>query len=166
MTSSKFVIVLLPMALASNACKTRDWLYCESNADCTHFAGKTYCDVNGEYPESDDIKKTCIASPFDAKPSVDANELPDGPPDMALLRLTPDTWPFPAIDRGATGSTETFIVENRGGLASGPIAASLTGTDMDSFTILTGDAADCGTNVVKANSSCFVRVQFTPTGAG
>jgi hypothetical protein len=152
--------------LGTTACKVRDFLYCEDDSYCTHYTGKTYCDVEGKYPDSEGIGKTCIVPPFDAMPMIDAIDLPDGPPDMALLRMTPDTWMFPAIDRGAVGSIEMFIVENRGGLISGPVAVTLTGPDQGSFTILSGETTDCAGMQVPGNQSCFVRVQFTPTGAG
>ena len=46
----------------------------------------------------------------DAAPHADADLRPDGPPDMALISLSPDSWPFPTITRGETGGTKTFLL--------------------------------------------------------
>ena len=111
------------------------------------------------------MRKTCIASPFDAAPSADADLLPDGQPDMAALHIGPDTWSFGAVNRGQAGDTKTFIVDNRGGVESGPALVSVTGGDASSFAVLSGETTDCAGQPVGPGTSCFVRLQFDPQGA-
>src|SRR5262245_32718657 len=56
--------LLLGVALSAiAACTKTDPLYCDSSADCADNEGAPFCDVDGEYAESDHIKHTCIATP-------------------------------------------------------------------------------------------------------
>lgn len=56
---------LLVSLCALAACKVYDPLYCENNGDCTD-PSRPFCDVNGDYPASEGIGKTCIPAPSDA----------------------------------------------------------------------------------------------------
>jgi hypothetical protein len=61
----------LRLALACvvfSACSKPDPLYCDENTPCTDEA-RPFCDLAGEYPASDGIKRTCIPDPF---PDADA----------------------------------------------------------------------------------------------
>ena len=53
---------LIPVALGAS-CLKKDPLYCDENTPCTDEA-RPFCDLNGEYPASEGIKRTCIADPF------------------------------------------------------------------------------------------------------
>jgi alpha-tubulin suppressor-like RCC1 family protein len=72
MPSRSVVSALLLVALAP-ACKKTDPLYCDETTPCTD-PERPFCDLNGEYPDSDGIKRTCIPDPFpDAGPGADAS---------------------------------------------------------------------------------------------
>src|SRR5262249_2552593 len=95
--SMKTASILLALVCALAGCKTKDLLYCENDTYCDRFAGKTFCDVHGEYPESEGIGKTCIAPPFDAAvpdaASIDSRaSTPDAPVDTM-----PDAKPCSAL---------------------------------------------------------------------
>ncbi len=61
-------LVLLIVLPAAPACKVYDPLYCDGPDGCTDPA-RPYCDLEGEYPASEGIARTCIADPFaDAGP--------------------------------------------------------------------------------------------------
>ncbi len=93
----------------------------------------------------------------------------------ATLVMTPSSFDYtPAAAVVFTGEQssaagQTFAITNSGGVNSGPLAISLTGSA--SFVIVTGAAGDCvaGTTIVGptagANvvSTCNVRVKFAPT---
>jgi alpha-tubulin suppressor-like RCC1 family protein len=56
--------IALPLALlAGTACAVKDPLFCDSDTPCTD-PERPFCDLNGEYPASDGIKRTCIPDPF------------------------------------------------------------------------------------------------------
>jgi len=158
-------IALAAIAGSSVGCYRKDPLYCETNADCADVPGRPFCDFDGEFPSSNGVRKTCIASPFDAGVPADADLRPDGPPDTAALVISPETWSYGAIDRGQTGDAKTFIVENRGGVESGPVLVNVTGGDASSFAVLSGETTDCAGQKVGSGTSCFVRLQFDPQGA-
>jgi hypothetical protein len=53
------------------SCKVYDPLYCDDSHRCDDPA-RPFCDVNGEYPDSEGIGRTCIPEPdmvFDASPA-------------------------------------------------------------------------------------------------
>jgi alpha-tubulin suppressor-like RCC1 family protein len=52
-------------------CLKKDPLYCDETTPCMD-PERPFCDLNGEFPASEGIRRTCIASPFDAGPDVDA----------------------------------------------------------------------------------------------
>lgn len=75
----KKLIVVLSVTLLVG-CKHRRELYCESDADCAEW-GLDFCDLEGEYPASEGIGRTCIDNPLDAGPSdvdggADAGDVP------------------------------------------------------------------------------------------
>jgi len=84
------------LLLAAHGCAKKDPLYCDENTPCTD-PERPFCDVEGAYPASDGIKKTCIASPFDAGPSGDAG------PDRRVIDI-------------ALGASRTCAVLDDGGL--------------------------------------------------
>src|SRR5687767_3126239 len=56
--------LLLALAcLAFSACSKTDPLYCDESTPCTD-PERPFCDLAGEYPASDGIKRTCIPDPF------------------------------------------------------------------------------------------------------
>ncbi|HTE52460.1 MAG TPA: hypothetical protein VK698_16525 [Kofleriaceae bacterium] len=66
-------------------CKTYDPLYCDEDHRCTD-PSRSFCDVNGDYPASEGVGRTCIADPSavagdagaDDGGAEDAAPLPDG----------------------------------------------------------------------------------------
>jgi hypothetical protein len=57
----------LPILLAlATGCSTPVALYCDEDSPCTADPGRPYCDLYGQYPESEHIGKTCIPYPWDA----------------------------------------------------------------------------------------------------
>jgi hypothetical protein len=54
------------MIALAGACKVKDPLFCSPDHPCTDPA-RSYCDLTGEY-EPENIRNTCVASPFDAMP--------------------------------------------------------------------------------------------------
>lgn len=63
--------ILCLALLAGPACLKKDPLYCDENTPCMD-PERPYCDLAGEFPASDGIKRTCIPSPFDAGAEEDA----------------------------------------------------------------------------------------------
>ena len=61
-------IGLVVALVALGACTKKDPLFCDGTHACSEPT--PFCDVNGEYPASDGIKNTCIASPYDAMPDA------------------------------------------------------------------------------------------------
>jgi hypothetical protein len=83
------------IALVFTGCVTKDQLYCESNADCADYPGRTFCDVRGEYPGSDGVARTCIADPFDAGSSTADAATFDAPiADASAPDAVPDANPI------------------------------------------------------------------------
>lgn len=78
---NKRIFVVCVVALVG--CKQRVELYCESHADCAEW-GLDFCDLEGDYPASEGIGRTCIDNPFDAS-------IPDGGLDAG-----PDAGDVPA----------------------------------------------------------------------
>jgi hypothetical protein len=64
-------IGLVVALVALGACTKKDPLFCDGTHTCPDPT--PFCDVNGDYPASDGIKNTCIASPFDAMPACQAS---------------------------------------------------------------------------------------------
>ena len=58
MTINRFIFAALFLV----ACKSSDPLFCDAEHPCTDPA-KPYCDLDGTYPASDGVAKTCIADP-------------------------------------------------------------------------------------------------------
>jgi uncharacterized delta-60 repeat protein len=57
---------------ATPACKV-DPLYCDESHECTDPA-RPFCDLNGDYPASEDVPRTCIADPgADGGPDVEGS---------------------------------------------------------------------------------------------
>ncbi len=58
-------LTLLIVVSAAPACKVYDPLYCDGPDGCTDPA-RSYCDLEGEYPASEGVARTCIPDPFAA----------------------------------------------------------------------------------------------------
>ena len=74
---------LLTLVLTSSAsvlaCKAYDPLYCDENKPCTDPA-RPFCDLNGDYPESEGVARTCIAEPSMEPDGGGGDGNPDGAP--------------------------------------------------------------------------------------
>jgi hypothetical protein len=57
------LLLVVPLLASLAACWRTDPLYCERSADCADVAGRPFCDVDGTYPGSEGISRTCIADP-------------------------------------------------------------------------------------------------------
>ena len=71
-----FAICMAP-ALPLVACKVYDPLYCDQQMECPD-PDRPFCDLTGEYPDSEGIPRTCIADP---NPESDAGPKADAGPD-------------------------------------------------------------------------------------
>jgi hypothetical protein len=80
----------------------------------------------------------------------------------ATLTLTAATADFAATALGATSAAMSFTVANTGTIASGPLAAALTGANASDFL---GTAACLGSPLAPA-ATCAVAVTFSPQGTG
>lgn len=60
-------------------CKTYDPLYCDATQDCTD-PDRPFCDLNGDYPASDGVARTCIPDPS----ATDGGDLDGGAPDASM----------------------------------------------------------------------------------
>jgi alpha-tubulin suppressor-like RCC1 family protein len=99
--------ILCFVLLAGPACLKKDPLFCDENTPCMD-PERPYCDLAGEFPASDGIKRTCIPSPFDAGSDPDAGD------DRYVVDL-------------AVGANRTCAILNDGGLrcwGSGPLGYS------------------------------------------
>ena len=67
----------LALALAVG-CKVYDPLYCDENKDCTD-PKRPFCDLAGEYPDSEGVARTCIPDPNGGQ--AGDGGVPDGGPD-------------------------------------------------------------------------------------
>jgi hypothetical protein len=67
--TSRCLLALGALSLLG-ACKTYDPLYCDGRTACTD-PERPYCDLEGTYPGSDGVARTCIPSPFDAGVACD-----------------------------------------------------------------------------------------------
>src|SRR5262245_35214958 len=90
--------VVLVVFFAS-ACAQHQPLYCDAEHPCTEVAGKTFCDLEGAYPESEGHGRTCISPPFDAGiPAADA-AIDGGSAtfDASAVDAGPDAGPEPGM---------------------------------------------------------------------
>ena len=77
-------------------CKVYDPLYCAKESDCSD-PSRPFCDLQGEYPGSEGVPRTCIPSPFDAGAGGEADaggggsdsgsQEVDGAPERRVVQL-------------------------------------------------------------------------------
>lgn len=77
--------------LALVSCKSDDALYCDASRPCTD-PDRPFCDLNGEFPDSEGVRRTCIPEPD----LVDPDAAPDRDTDAAA-----DAAPYVPIDGGS-----------------------------------------------------------------
>lgn len=77
----------------------------------------------------------------------------------AQLVLTPSSWDAGSTPADTDGAAQTFTLANQGDQSAAPGAASIGGTDTDSFAI-TGD--NCAAATLAPSDSCDVTVRFHP----
>ena len=83
----------------------------------------------------------------------------------ASLSVTPSSYTFTSVARGATGGTATFTVSNDGDVPSATMGtATVSGTNPSSF-VITQDNCK-GTAVGPAPATCTIAVQFKPQVSG
>jgi alpha-tubulin suppressor-like RCC1 family protein len=88
----------LAAILVCSACLKKDPLYCDESTPCADPA-RPFCDVDGVYPASEGIKRTCIPDPF---PDAGVGE-PDAAGPRSIVGL-------------ATSGQQSCAVFNDGGL--------------------------------------------------
>lgn len=110
------LILITTLGLAAGGCSKTDPLYCDENTMCAE--GLPYCDVNGEYPESDGIGNTCIDYPWDAGVLPDASAQDGGSVDAPVLDPTVDaTAPSRSVlvaFGNSNGPNRVYRIENGG----------------------------------------------------
>ncbi len=72
----RIYLPILASVLVLSACTKRDGLYCDDVTPCSDPA-RPFCDINGSFPASSGVGRTCIADPNN--PGQDAG-LPDAQP--------------------------------------------------------------------------------------
>jgi len=82
--------IALALVLAAG-CKVYDPLYCDDGRPCPNL-DRPFCDVNGEYPASEGIARTCIPDPENAP---DASS-PGGSPDASRVEADARQLSYPA----------------------------------------------------------------------
>ena len=85
-----------------------------------------------------------------------------GPGTTAAFSMTPAAYDFGALSVGATSGTQTFTIENTGGVASTAPAVAVTGANAADFAVL---PSTCG-NALAAGAKCTVGVMFKPATSG
>lgn len=103
--SSGLCLLIVGVGVTS-ACKVHNPLYCDDRTPCSE-AGRTFCDLNGEFPASDGIRNTCIAVPVDAA-VPDARPIDAAP--ICDYRL--------AFVSDRSGSPQLYWMSSTGGLAT------------------------------------------------
>ncbi len=81
----------------------------------------------------------------------------------ASVSINPSLQNFGSVVSGTQGGTQTFTVTNTGGVATGNLTNTLSGTDQGSFTIVSGNCAGVALN---PNATCNVVVRFDPASVG
>jgi hypothetical protein len=75
--------VALGLLVATSACKHSVEFYCDESRPCLpRYPDRPYCDLSGDYPESEGIGRTCIPFPDDPTKDfcLDADECPSTKP--------------------------------------------------------------------------------------
>lgn len=81
---------------------------------------------------------------------------------QASLAITPSPKDFGTVPQNTSSTPVTFTVTNNGGVASGTITMSVSGTNGTDF-VMSNDT--CSTTTLAAGGTCTVDVTFTPTTA-
>jgi hypothetical protein len=112
------VVLSIGVVLAGSVagCTVKDPLYCDLPDHPCIDPTRPYCDESAAFPASEGIAKTCIPSPFDAPPPVDA--APDAP-----YACTPNTQVCASGAFVACDGTGHIINT----LACGPLGCSASG---------------------------------------
>ena len=82
---------------------------------------------------------------------------------LIIGALQPDTLQGVA---GLVGSNATITISNVGASPSGPIAFSLSGTDMSSFSLFSGSCSITVPVSLAVGASCTIRLDFDPVTTG
>ena len=131
--------IVLALLLATG-CKVYDPLYCDEGMPCTD-PDRHFCDLNGEYPASEGISRTCIPEPgvsYDAGIPDGSPDVSDGSPDVSDARVFayPEPNVYWAFDQGDI--TGTVVVARHGA-----VSGDLQGTTLDAVGVA-GDAVAFG----------------------
>jgi uncharacterized delta-60 repeat protein len=134
---SLYLIAHLAGSLLVSACKVYDPLYCDVEKPCED-PERPFCDLNGEYPDSDGIKKTCIPAPTVGDFAITPVD------DSVQVRVGAEVAVELAIERRDGFVSEIAIVAD--GLPDGITAESVVvAADADVGTILVqADTAEPG----------------------
>lgn len=81
----------------------------------------------------------------------------------SALGIAPGAQDFGSVQEKVAGVSKDFLVQNAGQAATGTLAVSLTGANGADFSIT---ANTCANQVLNANATCTVTVQFAPATAG
>jgi alpha-tubulin suppressor-like RCC1 family protein len=74
-----YSVLVVAVACSLFACKAYDPLYCDANKPCTDPA-RPFCDLNGDYPDSEGVARTCIPEPAMEPDAGDGEGTADGAP--------------------------------------------------------------------------------------
>jgi alpha-tubulin suppressor-like RCC1 family protein len=73
------LVVAVATSCSVFACKAYDPLYCDENKPCNDPA-RPFCDLNGDYPDSEGVARTCIPEPAMEPDAGDGEGTADGAP--------------------------------------------------------------------------------------
>lgn len=114
----RFTLVGIAVGLLvglTTGCRTPTPGYCDENTPCTDPA-TPFCDLNGEYPASEGIGRTCIPYPVDGGVNIDAPIADDTDAGDAM---GPDAQTNGAISVTKDGTGTGLVVSTPGGINCG-----------------------------------------------
>ncbi len=129
-SSVSFVVLILVLGAA---CKTYDPLYCDGTQDCTD-PDRPFCDLNGDYPASDGVARTCIPDPN----ASDAGDDDGGAPDASMESDAAGVFSYPE-PRVYWAFDEADISGSTLQARTGAISGTFQGTALDANGVV-GDA--------------------------
>jgi hypothetical protein len=140
---------LLVLAVVETGCAVKDPLYCDENTPCTDPA-LPFCDLQGEYPASEGIKRTCIPDPSDAGP-----DQPDAGP-----ACTPGEWTLDTVHSAGNVGFYSALVSD----SSGTVHVAYLDSDEQTLLLASGRAGAWETDDPGEPGGGYVRMRLDEGG--
>jgi hypothetical protein len=146
---------------------TDEFAVLSDNCSGQSLSGRSTCTIAVQFsPTSNGGKATQLSIPSNAlsgSPTIVALSGTGANP--AAISVTPTSADFGTVADGETYQTETVTVTNTGDNALGIGSASITGTNSDQFSVMSGQDG-CSGGSVGGGGTCTIRVVFVPTSVG